>query len=66
MKKVTAVTLFNSGEGMRISIMFSELDETGKVINDNSRIDRVILSSDALSLVDSINSYAQTIIDSEV
>lgn len=66
MKKVTAVTLFNSGEGMRISIVFSELDETGKVINDNSRIDRVILSSDALSLVDSINSYAQTIIDSEV
>ena len=45
-KKVTAVTIWNDAVGMRMSISYSEIDkETGTVVSDNKRIDRVIVDS---------------------
>ena len=40
---VTSTTVWNDAVGMRASITYSEVDtETGKIIADNKRIDRVI------------------------
>jgi hypothetical protein len=43
MKIITSVTAFNDAVGMRMSATYSEIDdETGRIISDNKRFDRVI------------------------
>ena len=64
MKTVTSVTLWNDSVGKRISITYSEIDpDTGVIISDNNRIDRVITSSDAKAAMETIMEYAQTFVD---
>ena len=64
MKTVTSVTVFNDAVGMRMSITYSEIDETtGKIIADNKRIDRVITDSSAKSKATGLMNSAQTFVD---
>lgn len=66
MKLVTSVTVFNDAVGMRMSITYSEIDETaGKVISDNNRIDRVVTDNDARAHANALEEYAQTFVDAE-
>ena len=61
---VTSVTVFNDAIGKRISISYSEVDEeTGKIISDNKRIDRVVTDATVRGLIDDLNEYAQSYID---
>ena len=65
MKVVTSVTVFNDAIGKRMSITFSEIDEeTGQVISDNKRIDRVVTESSSKKAVDNVMDVAQTFVDS--
>lgn len=65
MKKVTSVTFWNDAVGKRLSITYTEInDTTGKILRDNHRIDRVLIDPDAVAACDSIASVAQTFIDS--
>jgi len=42
-KIVTSVTTFNDAVGVRMSATYSEIDdETGRIISDNKRYDRVV------------------------
>ena len=41
-KIVTSVTLFNDAVGKRISMTYSEVDESGTIISDNKRVDRIV------------------------
>ena len=42
-KIVTSVTTFNDAVGTRMSVTYSEIDdETGRIISDNKRYDRVV------------------------
>ena len=57
MKIITSVTVFPDAVGMRLSATYSEVDEqTGRVISDNNRFDRVItdntMKADAQALID--------------
>lgn len=57
MKIITSVTVFNDAVGMRMSATYSEIDDqTGRIISDNQRFDRVITDStvkaDATALID--------------
>ena len=57
MKIITSVTVFNDAVGMRMSATYSEIDdETGRIISDNKRFDRVItdntIKADATALID--------------
>lgn len=66
MKIVTSITLWNDAVGKRISITYSEIDETtGKIISDNHRIDRIITDATAKNHVDALMEYAAEFIDSE-
>ena len=66
MKVVTSYTIFNDAVGIRMSVSFSEVDETtGRVINDNNRIDRVITDNQMKSVANSLKEYAQEFIDEE-
>ena len=63
MNIVTAVTVFNDAVGKRMSIAYSEIDpETGKVISDNKRIDRVITDQSVIAVANQLAEYAQEFI----
>ena len=47
-----------------MSITYSEIDDQGKVISDNQRVDRVITDSTARNHADALSDYAQDYIDS--
>jgi hypothetical protein len=64
MKVVTSATVFNDAVGLRLSMSYSEIDdETGKVISDNNRFDRVITDSQAKTNANAILAYAQSSLD---
>lgn len=65
MKIVTSITTFNDAVGVRMSVSYSEIDETtGKIISDNKRADRIVLDSGAKATIQDLNDYAQDFIDS--
>ena len=67
MNVVTSVTVFSDAVGKRMSITYSEIDETtGKVLSDNHRIDRVITDSTARSHATALEDFAQTFVDTEI
>lgn len=64
MNIVTSVTVWNDAVGMRASITYSEVDsETGKIIADNKRIDRVITDRDTKALMQNVLDKAQEYVD---
>ena len=61
---VTSTTVWNDAVGMRASITYSEVDsETGKIIADNKRIDRVIADRDTKALMQDVLDKAQEYVD---
>lgn len=63
-KTVTSTTLFQDAVGLRMSITYSEIDEnTGQVISDNKRIDRVITNTTVKSKANAIIEHAQDFVD---
>ena len=66
MKIITSVTVFNDAVGMRMSATYSEVDEqTGRIIKDNQRFDRVITDNTVKSKAFDILSYATDSIPEE-
>lgn len=64
MKKITSVTVFTDAVGMRLSATYSEIDDnTGRIISDNQRFDRVITDAEITGAAQSIIGYAQNSID---
>ena len=64
MRTVTSITVFNDAIGMRMSITYSEIDEsTGKVTSDNSRIYRVVTAIETKNLANELLDYAQEFVD---
>ena len=60
MKKVTSVTVFTDAVGMRMSATYSEIDdETGRIISDNKRYDRVITDDAAIAEANALLDYAK-------
>lgn len=65
MKVVTSIGLFNDAVGKRMSITYSEIDDTtGQIISDNKRIDRVVTDQAAIGHANAITQYAQQFVDS--
>ena len=66
MKVVTSVTVWNDAIGKRMSITYSEVDEsTGKIISDNNREDKVITDKTTKGKIDDLIEVAQELIDAE-
>lgn len=59
-KIVTSATVFRDSLGMRLSYTYSEVDEeSGKIINDNVRGNRMITDASVVTEADDILAYAQ-------
>lgn len=67
MKRVTSITVWNDAVGRRISITYSEIDDTtGKILADNNRIDRVVTDSNANGHITGLTNYAQNFVDAAI
>ena len=61
MKIVTSATVFRDSLGMRLSYTYSEVDEeTGKIISDNNRANRMITDAGATDGANVVLAYAQS------
>lgn len=59
MKSITSATVFNDAIGVRLSATYSEIDDdTGRVISDNNRFDRVITDQGAKDHAAALLEYA--------
>ena len=59
MKIITSVTVFNDAIGTRMSATYSEIDDqTGRIISDNQRFDRVVTDAVAKSDAQTLIEYA--------
>lgn len=65
MNKVTSITLLNNNGMERISITYSAVGDDGVIIEDNKRINRVVVGQEQQELVSRLYQYAQHIIDPE-
>lgn len=63
MKKITALTLFQTAEGMRISMVYSDISDRGVILKDNSRVDRILVDEQAQENATALMSYAQKCIE---
>lgn len=63
MNVVTSVGFFDDAIGKRISLSYSEIDDSGQVISDNHRVDRVVTDSTVIGHMNAIKEYAQTLIE---
>ena len=62
-KKITSTTILTTGEGKRISITYSEIDETGNLVSENNRLNRIIVDDEILEMVEKLESFAKGIIE---
>lgn len=61
MKIVTSATVFRDALGMRMSYTYSEVDdETGKIISDNNRANRLVTDPEAVANANAVLAYAQS------
>lgn len=61
MKIVTSATVFRDSLGMRLSYTYSEVDdETGRIISDNNRANRLVTDPDAIENANAVLAYAQS------
>lgn len=57
MKKVTSFTHHKTAEGDRISFTFSEIDNSGNVVNQNQRENFVVVDPELISYINAINNH---------
>ena len=59
MRIITSVTVFNDAVGLRMSATYSEIDDqTGRIIKDNQRFDRVVIDSAIKTDANALMEYA--------
>ena len=64
MKRVTSTTVFQDAVGMRMSITYSVIDDqTGRIIEDNKRVTRVLTDNTQVAEAQAIVTTAQAYID---
>ena len=65
-RTVTSITAWNDSVGKRMSITFSEIDEsTGKIISDNKRTDIVVVDKTAQKKIDDLLDFASSAVESQ-
>jgi len=64
MKRVTSSTVFQDAVGMRMSITYSVIDdETGRIIEDNKRVTRVLTDATQIAQAQAVVATAQAYVD---
>lgn len=62
---VSSLATVNANGAQRLSITYTKVDDTGKIIEDNIRTNRIVLDESALESINSLIKFAQDIVDQE-
>ncbi len=63
MKNIKGFAVGTDGTMKRIAITYDEIDESGKVINANVKVNRIVTDNEALQAIDTVLNYAQSLIE---
>ena len=63
MRNVKGYAIASDGNMKRIAITYDEIDDTGKVISPNVKVNRLISDSDVLLANSAIELFAQTVVE---
>lgn len=63
MKNIKGFAVASDGNMKRIAITFDEISDTGKVINSNVKMNRIITDESVLAAVSTLEQYGQIVID---
>lgn len=63
MKNIKGFAVASDGNMKRIAITFDEISDTGKVINSNVKMNRIITNENVLAAVSTLEQYGQIVID---
>ena len=62
MKNIKGFAVASDGNMKRIAITFDEISDTGKVINSNVKMNRIITDENVLAAVSTLEQYGQIVI----
>lgn len=65
MKNIKGIATTSDGNMKRIAITYDEIDETGKVIKSNVKLNRLVTDETVLGAITTLETYAQSIVDAE-
>ena len=60
MNKITGFSVLTTGEGKRVTVNYSVLDDAGNIRDTNLRANYVALDDTVLSAIDVIEQYAES------
>lgn len=63
MNNIKAIGMANDGSMKRISVNYDVVNEEGKVVSSNKRINRVITDNDVINAINIIYEYANTMLE---
>ena len=65
-KRMTSFTMHRTGEGIRISYTYSEIDESGNVVRPNLRKDIIAVRTDIVASLENVETFINERLASEV
>ena len=63
MKNIKGFAIASDGNMKRIAITYDEIDDSGKVINSNVKVNRIVTDSTVSKSIATIETYLNTIIN---
>ena len=63
MKNIKGFAVATDGNMKRIAITYDEIDDVGKVVNANVKVNRLITDTEALSAVSILETFGQNVIN---
>ena len=63
MKNIKGFAIATDGSMKRIAITYDEIDENGKIVNQNVKANQIVVGEEALAAVAVIEATAQEIVD---
>lgn len=66
MINIKGLAIASDGSYKRMAITYDEIDENGKVINGNVKINRVVTDDAVLEAISVIEDYAKNVVEAEL
>ena len=63
MLNIKSLAIATDGSYKRLAVTYDEVDDAGKVINGNAKINRVVVDDTILSAASTIEGFAKSIIE---
>ena len=63
MNNLKSITITNDGASKRVAIAYDVIDENGKVINPNKRLNRIVTDATALKNLAALEKFANALME---